>query len=191
LIDDSHLQPKHLKKFKNTPIYLLKEITSMITTLIIEKYQKVEVYEKLFGSSMHSLSAAIASCERLVKQPVPLSYTRHTSRFLSFYLFTLPLALVSHLGWATLPVMMLLSWSFVSVQEIGLFIENPFDKDKQTIPLNQLISALHVDIDEILDGIIGSDNLSIVKFDANMLQSMKERSRMKDDSYFAYYNHDD
>lgn len=189
LISDSELQPKNLKKYKNIPIFLLKHLSLLISDTITQKYQKVEVYEKLYGSSFHCLSAAIASCERLVKQPVPLSYTRHTSRFLSLYIFTLPLALLAHFGWVTLPVMILLSWSFVSVHEIGLFIENPFSKDKQIIPLNQLISALRSDIDEILDFIIGTD-LSIVEFDANMLQSMKERSRMQDDSYFAYYQHD-
>ena len=190
MASDSQYASKNLRKYKNIPIFLLKEISLMITGLIIQKYQKVEIIEKLFGSSLHTLSASIASCERLVKQPVPLSYTRHTSRFLSVYMFTLPLALLQHFGWSTLPVMILLSWSFVSVHEIGLFIENPFSKDKQIIPLNQLISALRSDIDEILDFIIGVDNLSIVKFDANMLQSMKEDSRMKDDNYFAYYQHD-
>ena len=190
-IETSGLNPKILMKYRNQPIFILRNISSLITSLVVEKYQKVEVYEKLFGSSLHILSNTIASCERLVKQPIPLSYTRHTSRFLSFYLFTLPFALLSLLNWTTIPVMILLSWSFVSIQEIGLFIENPFDKEKQIIPLNQLISAIRIDIDEIFDGILGVGNVELMNFDAKMLQSMKERSRPQDDTYFLYYQHDD
>jgi predicted membrane chloride channel (bestrophin family) len=33
-----------------------------------------------------------------VQTPVPLSYARHTSRFLTFWLWTLPFVLVNDLG---------------------------------------------------------------------------------------------
>lgn len=145
-VDNSSLDSKVLMKYRNQPIFILRQISSLISRLVIQKYEKIEVYEKLFGSSIHTLSSTIALCERLVKQPIPLSYTRHTSRFLSFYLFTLPFALLPLLGWATIPVMLMLSWSFVSIQEIGLFIENPFDKEKQVIPVNQIIGAIRYTI---------------------------------------------
>lgn len=108
------------------------------------------LYEKDFSSSFHSLAASAASCERIVKQPVPLAYTRHTSRFLSLYLLTLPLTLIPTLGWAAVPTMLAISWSFLSVQEIGLFIEDPFNKDFQIIPLNQIILVLRSDIAGLL-----------------------------------------
>ena len=98
--------------------------------------------------SFHSLAASAASCERIVKQPVPLAYPHHTSRFLSlYYLLTLPLTLITALGWAAVPTMLAISWSFLSVvQKIGLFIEDPFNKDFQIIPLNQIILVLRSDI---------------------------------------------
>ena len=36
----------------------------------------------------------LGGCERIYKTPIPVSYTRLTSRFLIVYLFTLPFCLV-------------------------------------------------------------------------------------------------
>ena len=107
-VDNSNLDPKILMKYRNQPVFILRQISSTLSSLIIEKYQKIDFYERIFGSSLRTLSSNIVSCERLVKQPIPLSYARHTSRFLSLYLFTLPFALTPLLGWATVPTMLLL-----------------------------------------------------------------------------------
>lgn len=44
---------------------------------------------------VNDLSGIIGACERLVQTPVPLSYARHTSRFLTLYLWSLPMVLVA------------------------------------------------------------------------------------------------
>lgn len=59
---------------------------------------------------------------------------------------TLPLALISSLGWATIPVVALMNWSFVSIMEIGHFIEEPFNKEYQIIPLSQLVTVVRADV---------------------------------------------
>lgn len=72
------------------------------------------------------LSGCIGACERLVQTPVPLSYARHTSRFLSLFCLTAPLALVQELGISVIPFVTLMSWSLFGIQEIGMMIEDPF-----------------------------------------------------------------
>jgi predicted membrane chloride channel (bestrophin family) len=64
-------------------------------------------------------SQAIGACERLVQTPVPLTYARHTSRFLSIWCLTLPLALVGDFGFYTVPVMAVVTWALFGIQEIG------------------------------------------------------------------------
>lgn len=61
------------------------------------------------------MNVAAASCERIVKQPVPLAYVRNASRFLSFYLLSLPCALVGNLGWVTIPASLFVNWSFITI----------------------------------------------------------------------------
>jgi len=173
---------------RNGPNYLLRCLAVEIHKALHESNSDhviAALHEHSFSSSLHSMASAAASCERIVKQPVPLAYARHTSRFLSLYLLTLPLTLIPALGWATVPTMMAICWSFLSVHDIGLFIEDPFNKEFQIIPLNQFVCVARSDIAEILDGVMDSPELE--KFDMKMLNSMKEKSRMQDDNYFAYY----
>jgi predicted membrane chloride channel (bestrophin family) len=43
-------------------------------------------------------------CERILRTPIPLSYTRHTSRFLIIWLTLMPFTLWNTCGWAMAPV---------------------------------------------------------------------------------------
>ena len=69
--------------------------------------------------------------ERIFKSPIPLVYTRLTSRFLAVFLTLLPLALWSQLGeswnhWATIPAEFLISFFLFGIEEVGIQIEEPF-----------------------------------------------------------------
>ncbi len=184
---------ENIPKKRNRPLYVLRTLESFIHHSLMEKYRDPEQYlltspkyiEKHFIESLHCLSNSLAICERILKQPVPLSYSRHTSRFLSLYLLALPFNLVSSLGWLTAPIISAVCWSFVSVQEIGHFIEEPFDKETQVIPLNQIASVVRLDVSEILDGVIESPELDSVE--AVMFRETLNHSREKDESFFSYY----
>eukprot|EP00884_Botryococcus_braunii_P014331 jgi/Botrbrau1/2289/Bobra.101_2s0112.1 len=68
----------------------------------------------------------IGSCERIFKTPMPLSYTRHTSRFLLLFLFCMPLQLWDTCHWGTVPATLLISFLLLGIDEIGVMIEEPF-----------------------------------------------------------------
>lgn len=73
------------------------------------------------------LIVILGKMERIRGTPVPLSYSRHTSRFFSVYTFTLPLALCSKINpWLLPPVVGVVSWVIFATEEIGHIIENPF-----------------------------------------------------------------
>mmetsp|Transcript_18156 Transcript_18156/g.37172 ORF Transcript_18156/g.37172 Transcript_18156/m.37172 type:complete len:494 (-) Transcript_18156:176-1657(-) len=78
------------------------------------------------GMELCQLGDALSGCEKIVKTPVPLSYSRHTSRFLTLWCGTLPLAIVQELGWLSVPVMFTVSWLLYGIEEIGHLIEQPF-----------------------------------------------------------------
>jgi Bestrophin, RFP-TM, chloride channel len=58
----------------------------------LQMQQNVTTFEDILGGS-----------ERLLRTPIPVSYTRHTSRFLLIWLTVLPFALYSQLEWASVP----------------------------------------------------------------------------------------
>jgi predicted membrane chloride channel (bestrophin family) len=89
---------------------------------------------------------AIGGCERLFRTPIPLSYTRHTSRLLLFWLGYLPLALFAELKWHALFVAPLLVLILFGIDEIGVELEEPF----QLLPLETLCDAIKAQSTELL-----------------------------------------
>ena len=63
-----------------------------------------------------------------MQTPVPLTYARHTSRFLSLFCLTAPIALVGELGWYIIPFVTMVTWSLFGILEIGMMIEEPFQR---------------------------------------------------------------
>lgn len=86
--------------------------------------------------------------------PIPLAYSRHTSRFLVMYTATLPLALVGSLQWGTIPVMMILCWALFGILEIGNLIEEPFTgvadlTNRPLLPLTEICRTIRRDVRQI------------------------------------------
>ena len=52
-------------------------------------------------------------CERLLSTPLPLSYTRHTSRSLFLWLLTMPLSLYQPMGYAMIPALFLMTFILI------------------------------------------------------------------------------
>jgi putative membrane protein len=68
----------------------------------------------------------LGGCERILKTPIPLSYTRHTSRFLMIWLTMLPFALYGTCGLSTIPLCVIIAFLLLGIEEIGVSIEEPF-----------------------------------------------------------------
>merc|ERR1719502_1299418 len=61
---------------------------------------------------------------RIIRTPLPLAYSRHTSRFLTLWCGTLPCALGSSVGpWTTIAVVALVSWLVLGIDSIGQLLE--------------------------------------------------------------------
>merc|ERR1719313_2694608 len=92
------------------------------------------------------------ACERIFKSPVPLVYTRHTSRFLTMFLVFLPFGLWSVMDktwnhWATIPATLMVSFFLLGIEEIGIQIEEPFS----ILPLEALCDgAIKATLEELL-----------------------------------------
>lgn len=101
--------------------------------------------------ALGALNRIVGSCERIVRYPVPRSYSRHTSRFLTIFTFSMPMAMLATLGMGTILVTVFVCWALYSIEEIGHRIENPFDANKRDILLsaNKCVALVEQDIKEI------------------------------------------
>lgn len=69
---------------------------------------------------------ALGGCERILRTPIPVSYTRHTVRFLLIWMTFLPFGLIEVCHWMTIPVSVFIGLLLLGIDEIGVQIEEPF-----------------------------------------------------------------
>lgn len=81
-------------------------------------------------STLSSLCDDVGACERIFKTPIPLVYTRHTSRYVGTWLALLPFGIYGvDFSWnhlLTAPSCVLVTFFLLGIEELGIQIEEPF-----------------------------------------------------------------
>lgn len=88
----------------------------------------------------------IGVCEQLLGIPIPLSYTRLTSRFLVLWHLTLPIILWDDCHWIVVPATFISAASLFCIEEVGVLIEEPFPM----LALDELCQRVHDNIHEAM-----------------------------------------
>ena len=84
----------------------------------------------IMDETLSKLCDDVGACERIFKTPIPVIYTRHTSRYVGLWLGLLPFAIWgvdpswNHL--ITIPACMVITFFLLGIEELGLQIEEPF-----------------------------------------------------------------
>lgn len=84
-------------------------------------------------------------CERILRTPVPLAYSRHTSRMLTIWLTFIPFSLWDNCGWATVPISGVIGFLLLGIKEIGLTVEEPFS----ILPLERICDTIEGNVWEL------------------------------------------
>lgn len=105
----------------NRPLHIIQVMTEIVRTSGMSE-QRVNRID----SNLAYLGDALGDSERFVRSPIPVSYTRHTSRFILVYLSLLPLVLFKDFGIWTPVCVFFVSYAMLGVEEIGVRIEEPF-----------------------------------------------------------------
>lgn len=90
----------------------------------------------------------LGACERICTCPVPLSYSRHTTRMISIFVLTLPFVLVGLPGGLamTIPTCTLITWAYCGVDEVARLIEDPFVGEKWSLDIDVLCGKIERDL---------------------------------------------
>jgi hypothetical protein len=75
---------------------------------------------------LSTVNDAVVAAERILRQPIPLSYTRHTSRVLVISLAFLPAVLWPECRWGAVPASALIAFLLLGIDEIGVALEEPW-----------------------------------------------------------------
>ncbi|KAG2439483.1 hypothetical protein HXX76_004837 [Chlamydomonas incerta] len=96
-------------------------------------------------ADVNMLSQALGACEKILRNPIPLSYTRHTSRFLVLWLLWLPIALWGKVSWGVVPVEAILCYLLLGIDEIAIQMEEPFG----ILPLENFCDAVQQSVEQV------------------------------------------
>lgn len=92
----------------------------------------------------------IGGCERIRNTPIPYSYTMYIKKFIFIYIITLPFGLISTFGYFTIATVLLVSFVLLSVELIAEEIEDPFGRDINDLPTDELAGKIKDNVQEIL-----------------------------------------
>ncbi|XP_042407774.1 UPF0187 protein At3g61320, chloroplastic-like isoform X1 [Zingiber officinale] len=106
---------------KHRPHCIIEFISQSIQVLHIEEQKR-----NLLESRLCCFHEGLGVCEQLLGIPIPLSYTRLTSRFLVLWHLTLPVILWDDCQWMVIPATFISAASLFCIEEVGVLIEEPF-----------------------------------------------------------------
>ncbi|KAI3693378.1 hypothetical protein L6452_33213 [Arctium lappa] len=121
------------------PRCIIQFISQSMQLLDLEEPKRTVLESKV--SCFHE---GIGVCEQIMGIPIPLSYTRLTSRFLVLWHLTLPIILWDDCNWIVVPATFVSAASLFCIEEVGVLIEEPF----QMLALDELCKHVCNDVQE-------------------------------------------
>lgn len=105
----------------------------------------------------------IGGCERILKTPLPLVYAIKIRRFIVLFLLTLPFALLHRIDadWLVPLVTMLVAYPLVSLDHIGVELQNPFSTTNLShLPLDDIAATIERNVTGLLPPLTPPANIS-------------------------------
>jgi len=95
-----------------------------------------------FDTYVRAMVDSAGGCERILRTPIPFAYAVHIKQLLLLYLFTLPFALVTDMGWVAIPTAAIIAFGMLGIEEAGVEIEDPFGDDPNDLPIETICATI-------------------------------------------------
>jgi putative membrane protein len=138
-----------LKTMNHPPL----EIAFWISSYLQEQAQQDKLDRYQLSDMVQLLNYMIdvaGICERILRTPIPLAYSIHLKQLLMIYSLSLPFQMVDQLEWMTGPIVALISFTLLGIEEIGIQIEDPFGHDANDLPLDNICNNMMRNIEDLL-----------------------------------------
>ncbi|KAF9147294.1 hypothetical protein BG015_011095 [Linnemannia schmuckeri] len=126
------------------------EIAHGLSLWVIAQSRASQIETALVGNlfnSINSMTDIFTNMERIVFTPIPLAYSIHLRQVVYLYCLALPFTFLDVLGWLTVPLMCLVSFTLFGMEAIGREIENPFGKDENDLHMDEFCRDLKRELD--------------------------------------------
>jgi putative membrane protein len=145
----NYLPLEELKNSSHRPNFLAKKLMEQIEKLKNEN--KLDTTQVLnLNQELSQLTNIIGGCERLKNTPIPYSYSIFLKKIIFIYVFSMPFCFALQFGYWTIGIVMIVFYAFASIELIAEEIEDPFGKDDNDLPTDELSNKIRSQVQEIL-----------------------------------------
>lgn len=142
-------QIQQSQQTSNVPLEVIFWISDYLETEYRSGHLNVNQLVAMTGM-LDAIVGAVGSCERILKTPIPLAYAIHLKQLLLIYCLFLPFQTVKDLGWMAVPVVTIVSFTLLGIEEIGVEIENPFGTDSNDLPLDGICETIRGNVEDLM-----------------------------------------
>lgn len=147
LLGESELQ--EIIDSRTPPLTALLQISRILQKEKEEKRISGMVQMK-FERHIQTLAENFGGCERILFTPLPRVYVTHLHVALLVYCYSLPFVLIDNFHWTGMTVLgtVFLTFVLLGIEAISIEMENPFGKDSDDLPLDDLYASIEGAITE-------------------------------------------
>jgi putative membrane protein len=147
-LEDVNAQMAKWKEREHVPAVLIQDMYHKVKQLY--KDEKISGDEFIIlDKELKSFSDIMGACERILKTPIPYSYSIFLKKFIFFYILTLPLGFIAFFGYWAIPISIFVFYVLVSLEILAEEIEDPFGHDANDLPTNRLAFMMKDNVREI------------------------------------------
>jgi putative membrane protein len=99
---------------------------------------------------LNHLVEGLTSCERIARTSIPNAYSIYLKRLILIYCAFLPFSLVIEFHWWTGFVVGVVSFILLGVEEVGSQLDNPFGRDPNDLPVDDICRTIAENVESVL-----------------------------------------
>ena len=133
-------------------------IPNMIISFMYKEIVKLTAQKKIsneqffvLDKELKQLSDILGGCERIKNTPIPYSYSMFIKKFIFTYTVTLPFAFITEFHYVTIPIVLMVFFILVSVELVAEEIEDPFGRDVNDLPTDELHEKIKANVQELFE----------------------------------------
>lgn len=142
--------PADFERYEHKP----NQMAQLMYTKLHEAHNNKDIDGEqllLLDAELREFTDILGACERIKNTPIPYSYSMFMKKFIVIYTSTLPMGVATTFGYWTIPVAMIVFYILLSVELIAEEIEDPFGRDDNDLPTDELSSKIKQNIIEIFN----------------------------------------
>ena len=148
------LLPAGIKGHEDEGLGLPLQLTFMIEAFIsrgIDRGWFNPPQASQLTAQLNSLVAAYGKMETIRITPMPIAHLIHQKQVLALFCCVLSFAMVDEMGWWTVLIVTLVTFTLYGIEGIGSQLEDPFGHDRNDIKMDAIVADARIEVFCLLD----------------------------------------